>query len=124
MFLVAVIAVLALPAYIIGVITIPIGLGILMLMNSSPWVLNLYPFLFAGEGHWKAPKYYLDTVVSLPLTILQWSLIAWLCGVAVRDLKPNRVPIAVLALVIAFGLGISLVLHTIRIELIVTGSHM
>jgi len=124
MLLVAVTAGLALPAYfLIAFVTIPIGIGILMLIGGHPWILNLYPFLFAGTGPWNAPVYYLHGAISLPLTIAQWALMAWLIGLALRKVTPRRVALGVIGLLLAFGFAISAFLHAIGIEVLVAGIH-
>lgn len=79
MLAVGLMALLAVPLYvIIGFLTAPIGLGILMLINDSPWVLKLYPFMFAGTLSGRTPTYYLNDRVGIVLTVLQWAVIAWL----------------------------------------------
>lgn len=116
---------LGLPVYcIVGLITAPIGLGLLMLVNHSPWILKFYPFMFAGEGSWYAPVHYLDPVISLPLTALQWILMAWLAGEGLRDVKPNRLPLAVLALLFLMWLAISFILAVTGIEVLWASARM
>jgi hypothetical protein len=118
MVFVAIIAVFALPAYaIITVVTVPFGLGIIMMMDNKPWILNLYPFLYAAKGHWSAPVYYFDTFISYLLTIVQWTLNAWLSGIVLRNIKPSRVLLGVLAVVFVFGVVTSAVLSVMGIEL-------
>jgi hypothetical protein len=118
MVFVAIIAVFALPAYaIITVVTVPFGLGIIMMMDNKPWILNLYPFLYAGKGHWSAPVYYFDTFISYLLTIVQWTLNAWLSGIVLRNIKPSRVLLGVLAVVLVFGVVTSAVLSAMGIKL-------
>jgi hypothetical protein len=126
MILVGIIAVLGLPAYfIIAVLTIPIGVGLLMVMDRHPWILNLYPFLFAGQGPWNAPVYHLNGATSLALTILQWALMAWLIGLALRNATPRWVTLGVFGSLLGFGCAIAAVLHAIGIEVITAvGGHM
>lgn len=122
---VALMALLALPAYlIVGVLTIPVGLGLLMLTNSSPWVLNLYPFLFAGKGHWRAPLYYLDTAVSLPLTLVQWILIAWLASIVLQRFERSTILLGALAMMIMIGALTSVILSVTGIALLWEPAHM
>jgi hypothetical protein len=125
MILVAITAILALPAYfIIAVLTIPLGIGLLMLVGGHPWILNLYPFLFAGKGPWHDPIYYLDAAISLPLTIVQWALMAWLIGLALRNVTPGRVALGVMGLLLVLGFAISAVLHMLGIDVLVAGGRM
>lgn len=122
---VATIAVFALPAYaLIGVLTIPVGVGLFMLTNSSPWLLNLYPFLFAGTGTGYAPVHYLNTAISLPLTIAQWTLISYLSGLLFRDLKRRWLLFGVAMLVLAVGLSTSAILSVLGITLVSMSGHM
>jgi hypothetical protein len=124
MFAVAAIAVFALPAYLIlGLLTIPIGIGILMLTSSTPWILTLYPFLFAGHGHWKAPVYYLDLWISLPLTIVQWTLIAWLAGRVSRDCAPRQMWLRIFLLLLGFGLAAGLISWAAGVQLMWASAH-
>jgi len=124
MIFVASMALLALPLYlIIGLLTIPVGLGLLMLSNSSPWILNLYPFMYAAKGASKTPLYYLDTVVSLPLTIVQWVSIAWLASVALRDVERRKAVLAALALFLVAGLVTSGILSVAGIRLVWAAGH-
>jgi hypothetical protein len=122
--LVVSIAVLALPAYaIIGIVTAPFGLGLLMLTNSRPWILNLYPFLFAGTGNGFVQDYFIDTAVGLPLTIVQWGVIAWLAGRAARGSAPRRAPCYAIGAVLAFGIVVSVVLPMLGIGLVTQAAH-
>ena len=125
MIVVALIAVLALPAYlIVGIATIPLGIGLLMLTSSSPWILNLYPFLFAGTGSGSALKHYIDTVVSLPLTVVQWIVIAWLAGIVAREREPRAAAWYALGVVLVFGLIAAAVLGILGIRVAVQAGHM
>jgi hypothetical protein len=122
---VALMALLALPTYVIvGILTLPLGIGLLMLANSSPWILNFYPLLFAGEGHWRAPLYYLDIGISLPLTLIQWILIAWLSSIVLRKFKPSTILLGALALMIMIGALTSVILSVMGITLLWEPAHM
>ena len=122
--LVALMALLALPAYVlIGILTIPWGIGLLMLSNSSPWILNLYPLLYAGTAHGKVPLYYMDNALSIPLTILQWALIAWASSFVLRDFRPDKALFAALALLVAICTVTSLILSIAGIHMIWTAAH-
>ena len=74
-------ALLAVPVYVlIGFVTIPVGIGLFMLVNDGPWVLNLYPFIFGGTIMGRTPSYAFDGPLGILATVLQWALIAWLFG--------------------------------------------
>jgi hypothetical protein len=125
MAVVGLIALLAMPAYVLlGVFTIPLGIGILMVTNSSPWLLNLYPFLFAASGHWTAPVYHLDHAVSVPLTIVQWALIAWAGSFYLRRLSGGRLLLGVCLLFAAVGVASSIILSLLQVKLMWTAAHM
>jgi hypothetical protein len=110
MFVMVLTALLAGPAYLIfAILTIPLGLGLLMLF-SRPWILNLYPFVFAGEMRGTVASFYLATAVSIPLTVLEWLLIAWLFGLLARDFKPGLMVLSALALVLVVGALTSVIL--------------
>lgn len=71
-------ALLAVPLYVIvGIVTIPVGIGLFMLASDSPWVLNLYPFLFAGKLAGRTPHFIFGTSIGALLTLLQWVAITW-----------------------------------------------
>lgn len=121
---VAAMALFALPAYlIIGVLTIPLGVGLLMLTASSPWILRLYPFVFAGYGHWTAPQYYLDTAFSVPLTIVQWALISWAASLVLRDFRGRRLFLGALAVLLIVGVVTSAILSVTDIKLMWAAAH-
>lgn len=78
---VGVMGLLAVPLYLlVGVLTIPIGLGVFMLFNDSPWVLNLYPFVYAGTIPDRVPIHYFNHTTGVVLTLVQWTVLAWLFG--------------------------------------------
>lgn len=119
MCLVAAMALVALPVYLIlALLTIPIGVGLLMLTSSSPWILKLYPFVFAGDGHWKSPQYYLETALSLPLTIVQWALISWIASIFLRDFRGRKLILAAFAVLVIVGVATSAVLSVTEIKLV------
>lgn len=79
-------ALLAVPLYLlVAVLTIPIGLGVHMLFNDSPWVLNLYPFMYAGTMPDRVPIYYFNHTTGVVLTLVQWAVLAWLFGCLVGE---------------------------------------
>jgi hypothetical protein len=124
MILVVAIGVLALPAYlIVGIVTVPLGLGMLMLMSSSPWILNLYPFLFAGTGNGFTQTHYIDSAIGLPLTVAQWGVIAWLTGIVARGREPHLVPYYAVGIVLAFGVATAAVLSLLGIGLVMQAAH-
>jgi hypothetical protein len=121
---VAAMALLALPAYLmIGVLTIPLAVGLLMLTASSPWILRLYPFVFAGYGHWTAPQYYLGTALSVPLTIVQWALISWLASLMLRHFRGHRLFLGALAVLLIVGIVTSAILSLTGIKMMWTAAH-
>jgi uncharacterized membrane protein YphA (DoxX/SURF4 family) len=122
---VAAIGLLGLPAYtLIGVLTIPLGVGMLMLMSSSPWILYLYPFLFAGTGNGYAQSYYLNHALGLLLTAAQWAAIAWLASRLLRDREPRSTFGVVLALLLAIGAVTAAILWMLDIRLVTSSAHM
>ncbi|MBA5635508.1 hypothetical protein H3H37_00295 [Duganella sp. LX20W] len=124
MILVASVAVLALPVYfLVGLITIPIGVGLLMLTSSSPWILNLYPFLYAGSGNWNAPVFYLDNAVSIPLTIAQWGIFAFVASIFLREFSRSKMFSAVLILFLIDGIATSAILSLVDIKLMWVAGH-
>lgn len=124
MILVAAVAILALPVYLlVGLITIPLGLGLLMLSDSSPWILNLYPFMYASSGNWNAPVFYLDNAVSIPLTIIQWVVLAFVASIFLRELPRSKVLPAVLILFLVDGIATSAILSLAGIELMWAAGH-
>jgi hypothetical protein len=119
MFVMVLTALLAGPAYVIfAILTIPLGLGLLMLFGDSHWILNLYPFVFAGEMRGTVASFYLATAVSIPLTVLEWLFIAWLFGVLARDFKPRLMVLSALALVLVVGALTSVILHSAGITVV------
>ena len=123
--IVALIATIALHTWVIvGVLTIPLGIGLIMLVNSSPWILNLYPFLFAAKGHSSAPVYYLDTSVSLPITVIQWAGIALLAGHLLENFTGFRRVLAALATPLIVGAITSGVVSALNIKLMWASAHM
>lgn len=79
-------ALLAAPLYLlVGVLTIPIGLGVFMLFSDSPWILNLYPFMYAGTISDRVPTYYFSHTTGVVLTLVQWTILAWLFGLQVGE---------------------------------------
>lgn len=124
MVLVAAMALAALPAYLlIGILTIPLGIGLLMLNSSSPWILNLYPFVYASSGAWNAPVYYLDNAVSVPLTILQWCLIAWAGSPVLRECRRGKAVLAAFALLLVVCVITSGILSLLDVQLMWAAGH-
>ncbi|WP_075791198.1 hypothetical protein [Massilia putida] len=124
MIVVALIAVLALPVYlIVGVVTAPFGIGLLMLMNNHPWILNLYPFLFAYLGDGQGPAHYIDNAISLPLTVMQWIAIAWIAGMISRKREFRVILLYTVGTVVAFGVVTAALLAAFGVTLYTQAAH-
>lgn len=118
--LIASMALLAIPVYvIISVLTLAVGLDRFGLnMLYSPWIINLFPFIYAAKGEWYAPQYYLGAAVSLPLSIVQWISIAWIASIFLRDFKRREAFLSAIALLLVVGVVTSAILSAIDIKLI------
>jgi hypothetical protein len=104
--------------------TIP-GFAILMMIVGPHWLLDLYPFVFAG---YKTPDgesaYYLDWVVSIPLTVLQWVLVACVFSCLARALKPGLMVLSAIGLALLVVALTAAVLSYAGIELVVPRPHL
>lgn len=103
--------------YLIAAFTMPIGLGLLMVVLDK-WVLAMYPLLFMGQEYSRdVVVYSLGTAVSFPLTVLQWVLIAWLYSRKAPDAKP--------AVQLARALGIAFLIGLVLFFILrIAGIHM
>jgi lipopolysaccharide export LptBFGC system permease protein LptF len=104
--------------YLIAVFTMPVGLGLLMLVFDKP-VLAMYPLLFAGQEHSRdVVSYALNTRVSFPLTLLQWVLIAWLYSRKAPDVsRPKQVGVALLVALLV-GLAFFVLFYATSIHIV------
>jgi hypothetical protein len=111
-------ALLAVPAYVlIGIVTMPIGLGLFMLINDTPWVLNLYPFIFGGTLTGRTPSYSFNAPLGILVTVLQWGLAAWLFGRQARPDWTRRVTLRNAALVlVAAAVAGAILLHLLGLQ--------
>lgn len=119
-------ALLAAPAYLlVGVVTIPVGIGLLMLVNDSPWVLNLYPFIFGGTITGRTPSYSFNPTLGILVTVLQWVLIAWLFGRCARPGWTRGVTLRNAALVIvAAAIAGAILLRMLGLQAVCEGGRM
>jgi len=116
-------ALLAVPVYVlIGFVTIPVGIGLLMLVNDSPWVLNLYPFIFGGTITGRTPSYAFNGSLGILVTVLQWALVAWLFGQRARADWTWGVTLRKAALVIvAAAIAGAILLHMLGLRAVWEG---
>ncbi len=70
------------------------------------------------------PLYYMDTAVSLPLTIVQWLAIAWIASFILRDVERSKALFAALALLLAVGVLTSAILSVADIRLVWSAAHI
>jgi hypothetical protein len=119
-------ALLAAPVYLlVGVVTIPLGIGLLMLVNDSPWVLNLYPFIFGGTITGRTPSYSFNPTLGILVTVLQWVLIAWLFGRCARPGWTRGVTLRNAALVIvAAAIAGAILLRMLGLQAVCEGGRM
>lgn len=119
-------ALLAVPVYVlIGFVTIPVGIGLLMLVNDSPWVLNLYPFIFGGTITGRTPSYAFNGPLGILVTVLQWALIAWLFGQRAKADWTWGVTLRKAALVIvAAAIAGAILLHMLGLRAVFEGGRM
>jgi len=119
-------ALLAVPVYVlIGFVTIPVGIGLLMLVNDGPWVLNLYPFIFGGTLMGRTPSYAFNGPLGILVTVLQWALIAWLFGRCARPGWTRGVTLRNAALVIvAAAIAGAILLRMLGLQAVWEGGRM
>ncbi|QNA90495.1 hypothetical protein G4G28_21935 [Massilia sp. Dwa41.01b] len=119
--------VLAVPLYVlVGFLTAPLGLGVIMLVNDSPWVLNLYPFIFAGKMHSaNSASFFLGNTIGYLLTLVQWVVLAGLFARRVDDTWPRGKILGQAAiLVAAVAIASWIVLHLLGMQAVWTqGAH-
>jgi hypothetical protein len=90
--------------------TVPIGIGVVLLLIGLDWVMYLYPFLFTGVMNGKQPMYFFAGPMSYAATLIQWVLVAYVFSIYAQGLKTrNMVWMAALVMVaLAFAIGIGL----------------
>jgi hypothetical protein len=116
----------ALPTYVLlGIITLPIGVGLLIVYSIGPWALSLYPFIFAGtsEGAFEIPSYYLSLIVSIPLTIIQWMVIAWAASFYLRHVSQKNLVFYVIGVITAIGVLTYMMTLALGIKLVMQSPH-
>jgi hypothetical protein len=125
LFAVLLIALLAGPVcLLIGVLTAPVGIGILMLTQDSPWILNLYPFVVAGEKQGVGVVHFLGNTEAMALTFLEWLSIARIFSIGARGLKPREIVLSAVALVLLVAVLTSSFLSVAGIALVKESGRM
>jgi hypothetical protein len=119
MLLLALMGLLLGPAWVaLGLLLIPVGLGLLMLF-SADWLRMFYPLVYAGWTNTAGdPFYYLSNAISLPLTVLQWLVIGWVFSFFVRDMRRSEIVLVAVAVVFVVGLVNALITNMWGIALV------
>jgi hypothetical protein len=113
-------ALLAIPLYLlVAIITFPVGVGLLMLFSDGPFVLNLYPFMFAGIRAGRPPVFFFNDSMRVLLTVVQWALIGWLFARQVDEYSTRGETLRNAAsLLILVAIASAIVLHLFGLRVV------
>lgn len=124
MAVVASMAILSFPVYVlVGFLTIPIGIGMVMLMVNFQPTIFLYPLVFAGTTGSTGPVHYLVPAVSIPLSIAQWLVIGWLASFHLRAFSGRPLLKRAAGIVVAVGATTAILLWIAGLDLVLRTAH-
>jgi hypothetical protein len=107
-----------------ALITVPIGIGIVLLMSGLDWVMYLYPFEYVGVMAGKKPVYFITGALAHGATLLQWVVVAWLYSLFAYRWKTKNIVYAALLVLAALAFIQGLMLHLAGLDVVYERAHM